>query len=96
MKSSYELAMERLGQSAPAKKLTAAQKKRIQEIESIYRAKIAERETLIRSKIAAAICDRNDGEEEALLQDLGIQTRALEEECESMKELVRKGKKVSI
>ena len=95
MKSSYELAMERLGQSAPVKKLTAEKKKQIQEIESIYRAKIAERETLIRSKIAAAICDRNDGEEEALLQDLGIQTRALEEECEEKKERVRQGKKAS-
>ncbi len=92
MKSSYELAMERLGQSAPVKKLSTDQKKKIQEIESIYRAKIAEQEILIRSKIAGAISDRNDGEEEALLQDLGIETRRLESECEEKKEQVRQAK----
>ncbi|MES2308714.1 MAG: hypothetical protein V4507_07630 [Verrucomicrobiota bacterium] len=92
MKSSYELAMERLAKSAPVKKLSAEQKEKIQEIDSRYRAKIAECETLLRGKIEAAIIDRNDGEEEALKQELAIEIRRFEEESEEKKELVRQGK----
>ena len=44
MKSSYELAMERLNKTAPAKKLTTEQKQQLAEIDSQYAAKIAERE----------------------------------------------------
>jgi hypothetical protein len=92
MKSSYELAMERLSKSAPVKKMTSEQKEKIREIESRYRAKIAERETLLRGKIEAAIIDRNDGEEQALKQELAVEVRRFEEECEEKKELVRQSK----
>ena len=44
MKSSYELAMERLNKSAPTTKLTADQKKQLAELDSQYAAKIAQRE----------------------------------------------------
>ena len=44
MKSAYELAMERLEQKAPTKKLTDEQKARIAEINSLYGSKIAEKE----------------------------------------------------
>ena len=44
MKSAYELAMERLNKSAPSVKLTAEQKARLAELDSIYKAKLADRE----------------------------------------------------
>jgi len=52
MKSAYELAMERLEKKEPTKKLTAAQKERIAEINSLYGSKIAEKETFLQGEIA--------------------------------------------
>jgi hypothetical protein len=52
MKSAYELAMERLDKAAPTVKLTADQKTRIAEINSLYGAKIAEKETFLQGEIA--------------------------------------------
>lgn len=54
MKSSYELAMERLNKTAPVATLTAAQKKEIAELESKAKAKTAEREIALKDAIAAA------------------------------------------
>ena len=63
MKTAYELAMERLNQTAPLKKLTEEQKKRIAETDARYRAKIAEKEIAFQGKIEAA---RNAGDFEAM------------------------------
>ena len=52
MKSSYELAMERLNKTAPTTKLTAPQKKALAELDSRYAAKIAEREMALKGQIA--------------------------------------------
>ena len=54
MKSSYELAMERLNKTAPVAKLTAEQKKEIAELESKAKAKTAEREIALKDAITAA------------------------------------------
>ena len=54
MKSSYELAMERLGKSSPSAKLTAEQKKKLAELDSKYAAKIAEREIFLKGELAKA------------------------------------------
>ncbi len=54
MKSSYELAMERLNKSAPARKLTPAQKAHLAELDVKYTAKIAEREIALKGEINAA------------------------------------------
>jgi hypothetical protein len=51
MKSAYELAMERLEQKAPTKKLTDAQKAQIAEINSLYGSKIAEKETFLQGEM---------------------------------------------
>jgi hypothetical protein len=59
MKSSYELAMERLSKGSPTVKLTADQKKQIAELEAKCAAKIAERELFIKDEIAKAV-DRSD------------------------------------
>ena len=52
MKTAYELAMERLNQTAPTTKLTGAQKKQLAELDSKYAAKIAESEIALQDEIA--------------------------------------------
>ena len=63
MKTAYELAMERLGKTAPTVKLTAGQKKQLAELDSQYAAKIAEREIALKDEIArvAAAGDFEEG-----------------------------------
>jgi hypothetical protein len=72
LKSSYELALERLkrkdasaGEAAPSA-LTAAQKKKIAAIRQEYEAKLAEREILFKSEKAGAV---GDPEKETLIVD---------------------------
>ena len=89
MKSSYELAMERLGKASPIVKLTAEQKQEIAELESKCAAKTAERELSLKGEIVKAI-DKGDGEavqqlEKQLLSD----RKSLRAECEEKKEKVR-------
>jgi O-succinylbenzoate synthase len=89
MKSSYELAMERLNKSAPATKLSADQKKRIAELESKCKAKIAERELALKSEVAAAASAGEFEKVEQLQQQLVIERKKLEAECEEKKEALR-------
>jgi hypothetical protein len=89
MKSSYELAMERLGKASPAVKLTAEQKKEIAELESKCAAKVAERELFLKGEIVKAI-DKGDAEavqqlEKQLLSD----RKTLRADFEEKKEKVR-------
>lgn len=91
MKSSYELAMERLNQSAPVKKLTSEQKEKIQDIEIRYRAKIAERETLVQGEIQEARFGGNREQADRLQMTLASEIQNLQEECESKKQRVRDG-----
>ena len=88
MKTSYELAMERLNKSGPAVKLTDAQKKALAELDSKYAAKIAEREIALNSEIATA--DRETAK--ALRDQLALERRKLQSDLEEKKEQVRKGK----
>jgi len=89
MKTSYELAMERLGKTSPTVKLTAEQKKKIAELESKCAAKIAERELFLKGEIIKAI-DKGDAEAvEQLEKQLASDRKALRAECEAKKETVR-------
>ena len=91
MKSSYELAMERLGQSGQPK-LTAAQKARLAELGRVYTAKIAEQELEEKPKIAAAHA-AGDAEKAGKLEDhLRRTIQKLRDEWESKKETVRQAK----
>jgi len=54
MKSSYELAMERLNKTAPSTKVSPKLKQELAELDSQYAAKIAEREIALASEIARA------------------------------------------
>ena len=90
MKSSYELAMERLNQTAPAAKLTAAQKKELAELDSVYAAKIAGREITLKNELAqvAGECEKAD----ALREQLAAERKKLQSELEDKKDRVRLGK----
>jgi len=92
MKSSYELAMERLSKTKPLAKLTAAQKKELAEVDSRYAAKIAEREIFLKDEITKAL---HKGDYEAMAQlekQLVNERKALNQELEEKKAKLREGK----
>ncbi len=88
MKSAYELAMERLEKSAPSVSLTGEQKAQIAEIDSSFRAKIAEKELFLTDQIRKA---KSLEEAEGLKQQLTVEVRRLQEDCEEKKEKLRAG-----
>jgi hypothetical protein len=91
LKSSYDLAMERLGKSlGPERKLTDAQKKQLAEIDSIYKARIADLELSMADKIAAARAAEDVEKVLELEQKLLSERQKLRDECESKKEKLRK------
>jgi len=89
MKTSYELAMERLSKSLPATKLSEAQRKELAELESKCKAKIAERELFVKGEIVKAT---EKGEFEAVSQlekQLVSDRKSLLANLEEKKEKVR-------
>ena len=88
MKSSYELAMERLNKTAPSGKLTDEQKQQLAELDVRYTAKIAEREIALNGDIAGAADDVE--REESLREQLVTERRKLQAELEEKKEEVRR------
>ena len=91
MKSAYELAMERLQQSAPSMLLTDEQKRQIAEIEENFRAKIAEREVFLKDQIAKALSGGSTDEAADLQKQLAAELRRLRSDCEEKKEKLRAG-----
>ena len=90
MKSSYELAMERLNKAAPTVKLTGAQKRQLAELDSLYAAKIAGREIAMNSELAKVA---DDYEKLQLLREqLADERKKLQAELEDKKEKIRSGK----
>lgn len=90
MKSSYELAMERLQKQSPTVALTDAQKAEIAELDSLCRAKLAEKELFLGDLITKARTAGNLSEIESLTKQLAYETTAIREEFEAKKEKVRK------
>ena len=90
MKSSYELAMERLNKSAPSVKLTAAQKTELAKLDARYAAQIAGREIALNSEPAEAAGDLEKAEE--LRRQLVADRKKIRAELEEKKERVRQGK----
>jgi hypothetical protein len=89
MKSSYELAMERLGKSDPTAKLSGEQKKQLAELDSKYAAKIAEREIFLKGELAAAAA-KGDAEAYAQIEkQLVSERKKFQAELEEKKEKVR-------
>ena len=89
MKSAYELAMERLNQTAPQAKTSEAQKKELAELDSQYAAKIAEREIFLKGEIAKEIGNENHEAIEQLNRQLTSDRKSLQAELEEKKEKVR-------
>jgi len=89
MKSSYELAMERLNQTAPAAKLTAAQKAQLAELDNRYTAKIAEREIALNGEINAATAAGDFEKAEEFRRQLVAERKNLQADLEEKKEAVR-------
>jgi hypothetical protein len=84
--------MERLNKTAPAAKLTDAQKKQLAELDSKYAAKIAEREIFLKDELSAAAAK---GEYEAMAQlekQLVSERKTFKAELEEKKEKIRQGK----
>jgi hypothetical protein len=88
MKTAYELAMERLNKTAPAVKLTGAQKMELAELDSKYAAKIAGREIALKQEMAQAAGDVEKAE--ALRQQLADERKKLQAEMEEKMEAVRR------
>ena len=92
MKSSYELAMERLDRSEPkGRALTPAQKARLAEIDAVYKGRWAEREIFLKGQIETSLSAGDPDAVDQLRQQLASEKARLEEECEDEKELVRRG-----
>lgn len=90
MKSSYELAMERLAaKEGDRKVVTEEQKARLAEIDEKYQAKIAEREVFLKPKIAAAQATGNRSEASSISRQLASEKARLEEEREEKKNEIR-------
>jgi hypothetical protein len=94
MKSSYELAMERLAKSDPdgGSKLTPAQKARLAEIDLVYKGKIAEREIFLKKRIDDALAEGSLAEVNKIVDQIPAERVRLEEERDAEKERVRRGK----
>ena len=87
MKSSYELAMERLNKSAPTVKVSAGLKKQLAELDAKYAAKIAEREISLNTEITRLA---GDPEKTGPLREQLVKERQkLQAELEDKKERLR-------
>ena len=90
MKSSYELAMERLSKTAPAVKLSDAQKKQLAELDSKYAAKIAERELTLKDEITR-LGQGGEFEKMGQLEErLASERKALQAELDEKKDNLRR------
>ncbi len=92
MKSAYELAMERLAKSDPqaSAPLSAAQKSRLAEIDTIYKGRLAEREIFLKKQLDEAYVAQNAEEVQKIDRQIAGERTRLEEEREAEKEQVRR------
>ena len=88
MKSSYELAMERMG-GGDDKPLTDEQKQKIAEIDSKYKARIAERKIFLEKNLSDAMAQGNEEEIELVRRQLNDEIADLEAKSESEKNKIR-------
>ena len=88
MKSSYELAMERMG-GGDNKPLTDQQKAKIAEIDSKYKAKIAERKIFLEKSLSDAQAQGNEEEIELVRRQLNDEVADLEAKSEAEKDKIR-------
>jgi hypothetical protein len=94
MKSSYELAMERLAQSDPgsAKTLTAEQRTRLAEVDRVFQGKLAEREIFLKQRLEQALAGQDADAVEKIRRQIASEKARLEEDRESEKDRIRSAK----
>jgi hypothetical protein len=93
LKSAWELALARTTKDDPsAKKLTAAQKAKLAELDKVYTAKIAQEELALKPKIAAAHAAGEAETAKKVEEQLRTQLDRLRRKLESEKEAVRQAK----
>ena len=83
--------MERLNKSAPSVKVTADQKQKLAELDSLYASKIAQREIFIKGELAKAASSGDPEAFEQLQKQLVSDRKSLQAELEEKKEKVRHG-----
>ena len=95
MKSSYELAMERLAKADPksGKPLTSEQKAQLAAIDRLYKGKVAEREIFLRQHLDQAVAARNAEEVQKIKSQMSSELARLEDERETEKEKIRESGK---
>ena len=91
MKSSYELAMERMG-GGDDSPLSPEQKKQIAEIDSKYKAKIAERKIFLEKNISDALQQEKHEEIDTLRKQVAEEVASLENKAEQEKEKIHEQK----
>jgi hypothetical protein len=91
MKSSYELAMERLSKSDPgaARPLAPEQRDRLAEIDRVFQGRIAEREIFLRQRLEQALSGQDADEVDKIRKQMASEKARLEEEREAEKDRVR-------
>ncbi len=94
MKSSYELAMERLQKSDPnaITSLSDEKKKQLAEVDSIYTSKLAEREIFLAGKLTEARASRDGVAVDQIREQISSERTRLEEEREEKKNAIRGAK----
>jgi hypothetical protein len=91
MKSSYELAMERMG-GGDDSPLSPEQKKQIAEIDSKYKAKVAERKIFLEKNISDALQQEKHEEIDTLRKQVAEEIASLENKAEQEKEKIHEQK----
>jgi hypothetical protein len=91
MKSSYELAMERMG-GGDDSPLSPEQKKQIAEIDSKYKAKVAERKIFLEKNISDALQQEKHEEIDTLRKHVAEEIASLENKAEQEKEKIHEQK----
>jgi hypothetical protein len=91
MKSSYELAMERLSKSdsGSAKALSPQKREKLAEIDKVYMGKIAERDIFLRQRLNEALGGKDAEAVETIRRQISSEKARLEEEREAEKDRVR-------
>lgn len=91
MKSSYELAMERLSKSdsGPGKALTPQKRAKLAEVDKVYTGKLAEREIFLSQRLNEALSGRDAEAVDTIRKQISSEKARLEEEREAEKDRIR-------
>ncbi len=84
--------MERLNKSSPSTKISAAQKKELAELDSLYASKVAERDIFLKDELAKASAKGDWEAVEQIGKQIVSEKKTLAAELEEKKDKVRQQK----